>query len=55
VPSFRRKLLVRLVIVLFIALFLLVALPLSTSVFNLATCISTVDDVTQVAVVSTMP
>jgi hypothetical protein len=60
VPSFRRKLSVRLVIVGAIvimvplsALFLLVTLPILAPAFDLTACISTMDDVVQVAVVST--
>jgi hypothetical protein len=40
------------IIVPFIALFLLFTLPISASVFNSTMCISTVDDVVQVIVVS---
>jgi hypothetical protein len=62
VSSFWRTLPVRLVIVRvvivivpFIALFLLVALPLSVPVLNPVACISTADDIMQVAVVSATP
>jgi hypothetical protein len=40
------------IIVPFIALFLLITLLISAPVFNLATCISGADDVTQAAIVS---
>jgi hypothetical protein len=60
--SFWRTLPVRLVIVAaiivivpFIALLLLITLPISAPVFNPTACISTVDDVAQVAVVFAMP
>jgi hypothetical protein len=62
VPSFGRTLQARLVIggiivimVLVIAIFLLVMLPILEPAFDLATCISAMDHVAQVTVVSIMP